>query len=79
MPYLSIFRLTIENTIAMFEFVLMQSLVQKYESLNFRPTMSYYGILGLEFKKKYCDIWNQSPQICLITKFFERMKMPEVA
>ena len=55
MPYLGIFKLTIENTIAMFEisaleFVLMQRLVQKYESLNFGPTMSYYGILGLEFE-----------------------------
>ena len=43
---LGIFGLQFENTIAIFEistleFVLMQSLVQKYKSLSLGPKMSY--------------------------------------
>ena len=37
--------------------------------------MSDSGIFGLEFEKKYCHIWNQHPQICLIAKYHQIMKM----
>ena len=30
----------------------------------FWPKMLYLGNFGQEFKKKYCHIWNQHPQIC---------------
>ena len=46
----------------------------------FWPKMSYLGTfrqLGWNFWKKYCHIWNQHPQICLIAKIFEKMKMPK--
>ena len=35
----------------------------------FSPRMPYLGIFGQEFKKNYCQIWNQHPQICLFAKF----------
>ena len=37
--------------------------------------MAYFGIFGLEFEKKYCHILNQHPQIGLIAKFHEIIKM----
>ena len=37
--------------------------------------MSDSGIFGLEFEKKYCHVWNQHPQICLIAKYHQIMKM----
>ena len=33
------------------------------------------GIFGLEFKKRYCDIWNLHPWICLVTKFDAKLKI----
>ena len=37
--------------------------------------MPYFGIFGLEFSKNYCHIRNQHPQIRIIAKFCEIMKM----
>ena len=39
--------------------------------------MPYLDIFGLEFKKNYCNISNQHPQICQIAKFCEKTKMPK--
>ena len=43
----------------------------------FWPKMPYLGIFGQELKKKYCQIWNQHPQISLIAKFRGKTKMPK--
>ena len=43
----------------------------------FWPKMPYLGIFGQELKKKYCQIWNQHPQIFLIAKFRGKTKMPK--
>ena len=43
----------------------------------FWPKMPYLGIFGQELYKKYCQIWNQHPQICLFAKFHEKRKMPK--
>ena len=40
--------------------------------------MPYLGTFGLEFEKNYCHIWNQHPQICLISKFRKKAKMAKV-
>ena len=52
---LLIFGLEFENTtaifeISVFEFVLLQSFLQKQKSLDFGQTMSDLGIFGLEFE-----------------------------
>ena len=39
--------------------------------------MFYLGIFGQELKKNYCQIWNQHPQICVLAKFYEEIKMPK--
>ena len=39
--------------------------------------MPYLNIFGLEFKKNYCHISNQHPQICQIAKFCEETKLPK--
>ena len=55
MPDLRIFGLEFENTIVIFEIsvlelVLLQSLVQKWKSLNLRPKMPFLGTFGMEFE-----------------------------
>ena len=39
--------------------------------------MPYLGILGLEFIKNYCHIWNQHSQIFQTAKFWEKTKKPK--
>ena len=51
MPYLGIFQLEFEKHIVIFkisvlEFVLLQSWVQNYKSLNLGPKIPYLGIFG---------------------------------
>ena len=55
----------------------LQNFVKKQKYLNSRPKMPYLGIFKQEFKKNYCQIWNQHPQICLFAKFHEKTKMPK--
>ena len=55
MAYLRIFWLESETNIvifeiSVFEFVLLQSLVQQWKSLNLRPKMLDLGIFALEFE-----------------------------
>ena len=55
MPYLRIFRLEFKNTIVIFEisvleFVLLQSLVQKYKPLNLGPKCFIWVLLGWNSK-----------------------------
>ena len=35
----------------------------------FWPKMPYLCILGIEFEKKFCHIWNQRSQTCVVAKF----------
>ena len=56
MRYMVILGLEFENTIVIFEisareFVSMQSLMQKWKSLNLEQKMPYLDILGKNFKK----------------------------
>ena len=46
--------------ISVFEFVLLQSLLQKLKSLNLGPKMPYFGTFGLEFEKKKVVIFEIS-------------------
>ena len=39
--------------------------------------MPYLNIFGLEFKKNYCHISNQHPQICQIAKLRGKTNMPK--
>ena len=41
----------------------------------FWPRMPYLSIFRQEFWKHYCQIWNQHPWICLISKYREIIKM----
>ena len=43
----------------------------------FWPKMPYLCILGLECSKNYYHIWNQHPQICLLSKFTRKTRMPK--
>ena len=61
--------------------------MEKQKCLNLWPKMPYLHIfdeksfiwifLGYNFKKSYCHIWNQHPQICLFAKFHGKTKMPK--
>ena len=43
----------------------------------FWPKMFYLDIFQLEFENNYCYILNQHPRICLIAKFYEKVKIPK--
>ena len=43
----------------------------------FWPKMFYLDIFQLEFENNYCYILNQHPLICLIAKFYEKVKIPK--
>ena len=43
----------------------------------FWQKIPYLGIFWQEFKKDYCHIWNQHPQICQFAKFHEKTEIPE--
>ena len=51
--------------------------MKKQNCLNLGSNMSYLNIFGQEFLKKYCEIWNQHPQICVFATFDRKAKMPE--
>ena len=67
--------------------VIAKNFMQKQKCLNLGPKMPYLGIfdqkcliwvvLGKNFKKDYCHVWNQHLQICLFAKFHEKTKMPK--
>ena len=44
---------------------------KKQKCLNLGPKIPHFGIFGLEFEG------DQHPQICLIAKLCEKMKMPK--
>ena len=81
MANLRIFGLEFDNIIAMFqisvfEFVLLQSLLQKLKSLNLGPKMPYFGTFGLEFEKKKLLLYLKSaPSNLSDCKFREKTKM----
>ena len=69
----------LKKTIAIFqvstlEFFNMRSFMQNWKILTFGQKMLYLGIFGLELWKSHCHIWNQHPQICLITKSGAKQK-----
>ena len=90
MPDLGIFGLEFKKTIVIFEIstfglVWLQNFVKKQKCLYLEPKMPFFGFifltqnalfgyLGQEFKKNYCHIWNQHPQMCLFAKFHQKKK-----
>ena len=58
------------------KFVYLQNFTKKQNCLNLGPKCLIH-VFYLEFKKKYCYIWNYQPRIYLIAKFPEKIKMPK--
>ena len=51
------------------------SFIQKQKKkLNLGPKISYLGIFGLQFNKKYYQIFNQHTRICETIKFHPKRK-----
>ena len=63
--------------ISTLEFVYLQNLMEKQKYLNLGAKITLFGFFGLEFEKRYCDIWNLHPWICLVAKFDAKLKILE--
>ena len=63
--------------ISVLEFALLQSLVQKFKSLNLTPKCLFwvFYLFWSGIWKQYSHIWNQHPRICLIVKIRKKTKV----
>ena len=73
-PYLVIFGVEFENTVAIFEirtlkFVKLQNFAKIQNYINLETKVPYLGNFKVNFENNYCHIWNQHPHICEIAKF----------